>query len=149
MGDKPVSKKPNKISGLIHSSFFDVVNIIKNEYGWDLNYIKCKVHPMKDTQIKLVGNVLNVNPYFKQYFSRNGLEFDNLKKFFVLEISKELSYELYDRFWDNDMKKRWLNIINDDPDIPEVETLTDYFGVLVYWNLLGRLNAYGKEQPVD
>ena len=137
------------MTGLIHSAFLDVVNAIKEDYKWDLSYIKCKVYPMKDTQIKLIGNVLSVNPYFKKYFSKNDLEFDNLKKFFVIEITKALSYELYSRFWDNDLKKRWLGIIRDDPDIPEEETLTDYFTLMVYDILLGRLNAYGKAESVD
>ena len=149
MGDKTVIRKPNKMTGLIHSSFSDVVNTIKENYDWDLSYIKCKVLPMKDTQIKLVGNVLRVNPYFKMYFSKNGLEFDNLKKFFVLEIVKELSKELYARFWDNDLKKDWLNIIKDDTDVPEIETLTDYFSILVYQQLIGRLNSYGKDESLD
>lgn len=149
MGDKTVIRKPNKMTGLIHSSFSDVVNTIKENYDWDLSYIKCKVLPMKDTQIKLVGNVLRVNPYFKMYFSKNGLEFDNLKKFFVLEIVKELSKELYARFWDNDLKKDWLNIIKDDTDVPEIETLTDYFSILIYQQLMGRLNSYGKDESLD
>jgi len=149
MGDKTVIRKPNKMTGLIHSSFSDVVNTIKENYDWDLSYIKCKVLPMKDTQIKLVGNVLRVNPYFKMYFSKNGLEFDNLKKFFVLEIVKELSKELYARFWNNDLKKDWLNIIKDDTDVPEIETLTDYFSILVYQQLIGRLNSYGKDESLD
>jgi len=149
MGDKTVIRKPNKMTGLIHSSFSDVVNTIKENYTWDLSYIKCKVLPMKDTQIKLVGNVLRVNPYFKMYFSKNGLEFDNLKKFFVLEIVKELSKELYARFWDNDLKKDWLNIIKDDTDVPEIETLTDYFSILIYQQLMGRLNSYGKDESLD
>lgn len=149
MGDKTVIRKPNKMTGLIHSSFSDVVTTIKENYDWDLSYIKCKVLPMKDTQIKLVGNVLRVNPYFKMYFSKNGLEFDNLKKFFVLEIVKELSKELYARFWDNDLKKDWLSIIKDDTDVPEIETLTDYFSILIYQQLMGRLNSYGKDEPLD
>ena len=149
MGDKTVIRKPNKMTGLIHSSFSDVVNTIKENYDWDLSYIKCKVLPMKDTQIKLVGNVLRVNPYFKMYFSKNGLEFDNLKKFFVLEIVKELSKELYARFWDNDLKKDWLHIIKDDTDVPEIETLTDYFSILIYQQLMGRLNSYGKDESLD
>ena len=137
------------MTGLIHSSFSDVVNTIKENYDWDLSYIKCKVLPMKDIQIKLVGNVLRVNPYFKMYFSKNGLEFDNLKKFFVLEIVKELSKELYARFWNNDLKKDWLNIIKDDTDVPEIETLTDYFSILIYQQLMGRLNSYGKDESLD
>ena len=149
MGDKTVIRKPNKMTGLIHSSFSDVVNTIKENYDWDLSYIKCKVLPMKDTQIKLVGNVLRVNPYFKMYFSKNELEFDNLKKFFVLEIVKELSKELYARFWDNDLKKDWLNIIKDDTDVPDIETLTDYFSILIYQQLMGRLNSYGKDESLD
>ena len=149
MGDKTVIRKPNKMTGLIHSAFSDVVSTIKENYTWDLSYIKCKVLPMKDTQIKLVGNVLRVNPYFKMYFSKNGLEFDNLKKFFVLEIVKELSKELYARFWDNDLKKDWLNIIKDDTDVPEIETLTDYFSILIYQQLMGRLNSYGKDESLD
>ena len=149
MGDKTEVKRSNKMTGLIYSSFLDVINTIKEEYSWDLSYIKCKVFPMKNTQIKLTGNILSVNPYFKQYFSRNGLEFDNLKKFFVLEIAKELGKELYHRFWNVDLKKTWLDIINDDPDIPEEETLTDYFSIMVYQDLLGRLNNHGKTKSLD
>ena len=150
MGDSvTTSKKPNKVANLIHSSFYDVVTTIKKSYGWDLSYVKCKIYPIKDTQIKLTGNVLTVSPYFKQYFSKNHLEFDNLKKFFVLEIAKELGKELYHRFWNVDLKKTWLDIINDDPDIPEEETLTDYFSIMVYQDLLRRLNNHGKTESLD
>ena len=138
-----------KSSGLIYSSFNSVVKVAQKEYGWDLSYIKVFIKPMKNTQIKLVGNTLNVNPYFTRYLKENNLEFNNLKKFFVLLIAKELGKELYERFWDNDLKIRWNNTINNFDSSYDYESeedkLSTFSALLIYQNLLEELNAYGKE----
>ena len=104
---------------------------------------------MKNTQIKLVGNTLNVNPYFTRYLKENNLEFNNLKKFFVLLIAKELGKELYERFWNNGLKIRWNNAINNFDSNNDYESeedkLSTFLALLIYQNLLEELNAYGKE----
>ena len=139
-----------KIAGLIHSAYNDVIKSIKDDFGWDLGYIKCNVVPIKGEQAKLVGNVLRVNPYFKKFLSDNNLIFDNLKKFFVLTILREICKELYNNVWDDILKKKMLKTIKDqDKDVTEEDTLLDYFSILVYSTMLGRLNQYGKEHPVD
>lgn len=141
-----------KVSGLIYSSFNDVVKLIKSEYGWYLNYIKVYIRPMKDKQIELKDDVLSINPYFTKYLKDNNLEFDNLKKYFILNIAKELGKEIYKKFITKEILDDWNQFI-DEYDNTEYESEEDkistYFSILIYDKLKGRLDSYGKEQPVD
>ena len=148
-----MTKPVYKISGLIYNTFNDVIKVIKKEFGWCLNYIKVYIRPMHEKQIELTGNTLSINPYFTKYLKDNNLEFDNIKKFFVLLIAKELGKELYNRFWDKDTIDKWNKLI-DRTDLEQYDTeedkLSTYFSILIYTEMKERLDAYGKaEQSMD
>ena len=147
----------NGIVKLIYYTFNDVVKVIKSEYGIDVSYMKCSIlnNNKKDYTIR-AGDTVFVNYNLGLLVKRDsGIEYDNLKKYFVLSIAKELGKEVINKFFNQDLKNRWLEIIVDYDELALVgpsnckdggiEPLSDFFALTIFNSMLPKLNEFVKK----
>ncbi len=137
---------------LIHFTFNDVIKLVKSEYGWDVSYLRCSIlnNNKRDFTIR-AGDTIFVN-YNLGFILKNQykIEFDNYKKFFAIAIAKEVGKEVVNKYFKEDDKIRWLNIISkcDNKVLEEdnkTEPLSDYIASMVYNIMLPDLNKFKKK----
>ena len=147
----------NGIVKLIYYTFNDVVKVIKSEYGVDVSYMKCSIlnNNKKDYTIR-AGDTVFVNYNLGFLVKRDyDIEYDNLKKYFVLAIAKELGKEVINKFFSIELKNKWLESIEgfDELDVfgPSnrkdygIEPLSTYFALTIFNSMLPKLNEFVKK----
>lgn len=147
----------NGIVKLIYYTFNDIVKLVKTEYGYDVSYLKCNIlnNNKNDLTIRAGDNIFvnyNLGIILKNKYK---IEFDNLKKFFVLAIAKEIGKEVMSKFVDTETKKSWLNNIANFDELAVVgpasskdgglDPLSDYFALKMFQEMLPKLNEFVKK----
>lgn len=139
------------ISKLIYYTFNDLIKIFKNDYGYDLSYLKCSIlNGNKNDSTIRSGEYIFVNHNLGFMLKNKGIVFDNFKKFFVLAIAKELGKEAIEKYWDLDRQNAFMSTINkyeesNDEYEDNLDKLSSYFALKVYSDMLPKLNQFIKK----